>query len=158
MRQFRDSRGIQQEYRTAVATAGLLLCAPVLTAGPLEESREDPRVAEIVTTGVRDKPLAKLPRSANVITAEDIALSPNVNITDLLAREANVVLRSLTGSDRFAGVDICGQGDTNGSNVLVLVDGFSINEADLSGSDFSSVALDQVDRIEVELVCGPNRS
>ena len=55
-------------------------CLPFNTyAGALEESVNNPRIDEIVTTGVRERPLAELPRSANIITAEDIALSPAAN-------------------------------------------------------------------------------
>ena len=130
----------------------MLICACLpasVMAGPLEEGRTNPRVDEIVTTGVRERPISALPRSANVITAEDIALSPSANILDLLAREANLNLRTLFGSAKFGGVDIRGQGDTYSSNVLVLIDGVKINAADLSGADFSSIPLDRVDRIEV---------
>lgn len=108
---------------------------------------EDPD--EIVVTGIRPRPLLDVPRSVTVITAADIAASPTVNFVDLLAREANVVVRSFTGNDKFAGVDVRGMGDTFVSNVLVLVDGVQLNPPDLAGPDFASVALDQVDRIEI---------
>ncbi|MGI9289672.1 MAG: TonB-dependent receptor [Gammaproteobacteria bacterium] len=135
-----------------VCRLAVLVCAsvPALSAAnTLEEGRADPLVDEIISTGVRDRTLAELPRSAVVITAEDIALSPSANILDLLSREANLNLRSLFGTTKFGGVDIRGQGDTYNSNVLVLIDGVKINAADLSGADFSSLPLDQVERIEV---------
>jgi len=108
-----------------------------------------PAVEEIITIGVRERRLAELPRSATVITAEDIALQPSTNIVDLLSREANLNLRSVSGNDKFSGVDIRGQGDTYSSNVLVMVDGVRLNAADLSGADFSSVPLEQIERVEV---------
>ncbi|MEQ8661325.1 MAG: TonB-dependent receptor, partial [Gammaproteobacteria bacterium] len=104
---------------------------------------------EIVVTGTRESRVWDTPRSVAVITADDIARSTTGNIVDLLAREANVNLRSFFGHDKFAGVDIRGMGDTFASNVLVLVDGVRLNEVDLSGADFSSIPLDQVERIEV---------
>jgi outer membrane receptor protein involved in Fe transport len=131
---------------------GVFVCAlspSFVRAGALEEGRSDPRVDEIITTGVRDRPLAELPRSANIITAEDIALTPAANIVDLLSREANLNLRSFYGNTKKSGVDIRGQGDTYTSNVLVMVDGIRLNSADLSGADFSSLPLDQVGRIEI---------
>jgi outer membrane receptor protein involved in Fe transport len=126
---------------------GLLVC--VLEAAAADTDQNQPRVEEIIVTGISEKPLADLPRSASVITASDIALSPSVNVVDLLAREANLVLRSTVGNEKFSGVDIRGQGDTYSNNVLLLVDGFTVNEADLSGADYSLVALDQIERIEV---------
>jgi len=108
-----------------------------------------PRVETLIVTGMREQPLAELPRSAAAITAADIELSPSLNIVDLLAREANVVLRSTAGNDKFSGVDIRGQGDTYSSNVIVMVDGIRLNAEDLSGADFSVVPLDQIERVEV---------
>jgi outer membrane receptor protein involved in Fe transport len=135
--------------------AGVLLCllfpftVQTVFAGALEDSLQNPRVEQIVTTGVRDRPLASLARSATIITADDIALLPSSNIVDLLAREANLNLRSVAGNAKFSGVDIRGQGDTYSSNVLVLVDGVALNAADLSGADYSAVPLEQIERIEV---------
>jgi iron complex outermembrane receptor protein len=133
--------------RLAVAVCASLPC--IAAAGALDDSRANPRVDEIVTTGVRQQLLAELPRSGNIITAEDIALSPAANLVDLLSREANLNLRSLYGNTKRSGVDIRGQGDTYTSNVLVMVDGIQLNASDLSGADFSSIPLGQVERIEV---------
>ena len=104
---------------------------------------------EVVVTGLRSAPVVLIPRSVSVITQDDIRLAPSGTLVELLAREANVNLRSLTGNDKFAGVDIRGMGDTYTSNVVVLVDGVRLNSPDLQGADFSSVALDQIERIEI---------
>jgi outer membrane receptor protein involved in Fe transport len=106
-------------------------------------------IDEIVVTGISTRLLADVPRSVSVITADEIALAPASDLTELLAREANVNLRSVTGNDKFAGVDIRGLGDTFVSNVLVLVDGIRLNPPDLAGADFASVALPQVERVEI---------
>lgn len=104
---------------------------------------------EVVVTGLREQRLLQAPRSMAVITAEDIANSASSNLVDLLAHEANVNLRSFFGNDKFSGVDIRGMGDTFVSNVLVLIDGVRLNAIDLSGVDFSSIPLDQIERIEI---------
>jgi len=103
----------------------------------------------IVVTGVRPRPLVSVPKSVTLISAGDIAASPATGLADLLAQEANVNLRSVTGNDKFAGVDIRGMGDTYVSNVLVLVDGVRLNPPDLAGADLASVSLQQIERIEV---------
>ncbi len=132
---------------------GMALLCGVATAADADfdsrESTANPRIDEMVVTGMRQIRLAELPRSATVITAEDIALSPSTNIVDLIAREANVQLRAFVGNEKFSGVDIRGQGDTYASNVLVLVDGIRLNPADQAAPDYSSLPLDQVERIEV---------
>ena len=104
---------------------------------------------ELVVTGTHVETAWATPRSVTVINAADIARATSNNLVDLLAQEANVNLRSLFGNDKFATIDIRGMGDTAGSNVLVLIDGVRINAVDLSGTDFSSIPLDQIERIEV---------
>jgi outer membrane receptor protein involved in Fe transport len=104
---------------------------------------------EVIVTGVRPAPVPAIPRQVTIISAQDIALAPSTSLVDLLAREANLNLRSVTGNDKFAGVDIRGMGDTFVSNVLVLVDGVRWNSPDLSGADLGSIALAQIERIEV---------
>lgn len=104
---------------------------------------------EIVVTGVRPTPLADATKSVTVITAADVARSPATSLAGLLAAEANLNLRSVTGNDKFAGVDIRGSGDTYVSNVLVLVDGVRLNPPDLSGPDLSGIALANIERIEI---------
>lgn len=118
-------------------------------AGDVAARAAAPPVEELLVTGTRKVTPWQAPRAVTVITAEDIARSPSTSLVDLLAREANVTLRSFFGNDKSAGVDIRGQGDTFVSNVLVLVDGVRLNAPDLSGADFSSLPLDQIDRIEV---------
>jgi len=136
---------------------GRLVCLCLLFAGlpaafaedRIDAARANPLIDEIITTGIRERRLAELPRSATVITAEDIALAPSTNIVDLLAREANLNLRSTVGNEKFSGVDVRGQGDTYSSNVLALVDGLLLNAPDLSGADYSTIPMDQIERIEV---------
>jgi iron complex outermembrane receptor protein len=134
------------------AAAMLLVCivaSMVLPADIHARQADTGPVDEIVVTGIRPQRLPEVARSVTVITAADIAASPTVSLVDLLAREANVVMRSFTGNDKFASVDVRGMGDTSVSNVLVLVDGVQLNSPDLAGPDFASVALDQIERIEI---------
>jgi iron complex outermembrane receptor protein len=117
-----------------------------------EESDERARfeLEEIVVTATREEDeIRKVPKNVTVITSEDIEQASSNNIVDLLARESNVNLRSFFGHDKGAGVDIRGMGDTYVSNVIVMVDGFRLNSPDLSGPDFSSIPLDQIERIEI---------
>lgn len=126
--------------------AAVLLCLPLVTAAELPQADG---VAQIVVTGIRPAPIAELSRSVTVITEQDIARSPATGLAGLLAAEANLNLRSVTGNDKFAGIDIRGSGDTFVSNVLVLVDGQRLNAPDLAGPDLAAVALDSIERIEI---------
>ena len=78
----------------------------------------------VVTASRQEEEVRETARNVTVITAEDIAGATSNFVPDLLAREANVSLRSFYGTDKNAGVDIRGMGQTSSSNVLVLVDGF----------------------------------
>jgi iron complex outermembrane receptor protein len=55
----------------------------------------------------------------------------------------------VTGNGRSYRVDLRGFGETAQSNTLVLVDGRRINQADLSGTDWTLIPLDRVKRVEI---------
>ena len=117
-------------------------------AAPAERPRFE--LEEVVVTGTRiEDPVRDVARNITVITAEDIEQAPSNSIVDLLAREANINPRGFFGTDKQAGVDIRGMGDTFVSNVLVLVDGYRLNPPDLAGPDFSTIPLEQIERIEI---------
>jgi len=103
----------------------------------------------VVTASGAEEQLRRIPRNVTVITSEDIDQAPSNNLVDLLAREANVNPRSIMGTDKQAGIDLRGMGDTFGSNVVVMVDGFRLNPSDMAGPDFSAIPLDQIERIEI---------
>ncbi|MFO7684986.1 MAG: TonB-dependent receptor [Desulfobacterales bacterium] len=133
-----------------------------LIGSPLSNAQEATRDAEedraksrfqmeevvVTATGLAEE-VREVARNVTVITAEDIAQGPSNYVPDLLSREANVNLQSLYGTDKQAVVDIRGMGQTSTSNVLVLVDGFRLNSPDLAGPDFSTVPIDQIERIEI---------
>ena len=129
-------------------TRGIVIGLGVIVC-PSFADGSDSKLEEVFVTGVRAETLAKIPRSVTVITAEEIARAASNDIVSLLAREANLNVRSVTGNDKFSGIDIRGMGDTFSSNVVVLVDGARLNAPDLSGPDFSAISLGQIERIEV---------
>ena len=103
----------------------------------------------VVTAASVDGSTFTVPHGMTVITASDIADSAATSLSDLLSRQAGLHLKSTSGNDKNASIDIRGMGDTAVSNVLVLVDGVRLNEADLSGANLSSIALADIDRIEI---------
>ncbi len=105
---------------------------------------------EIVVTAARtEEPIKNIPKNVTVITREDIEQAPSNNIVDLLNREAGINLRSMFGNDKQAVIDVRGMGATAGSNVVVMIDGVKMNASDMSGVDFSSILLEQIERIEI---------
>ncbi len=112
-----------------------------VSAGPLEEM--------VVTATRYPKGLDSIPANVSVITAEEIENSVARNIPDLLRVEAGLHVADIAGNRATYTVDIRGFGETAALNTLVLVDGRRINAADLSGTDWTTMPLDRVDRIEI---------
>lgn len=103
----------------------------------------------IVTATPFQTNASSIPHNVSIITANDIDKSNAVSLADLLSREANLNLKSFSGTDKNTSIDMRGMGDTAVSNVLILVDGVRLNESDLSGADLSTIAVAQIDRIEI---------
>jgi len=139
----------------SIAIALLLPSSSLYAQDIAREETEDAAIPrfeldEIVVTATRvEEPITDIPRNVTVITSGDIEQAPSNNIVDLIVRESGISLRSFFGNDKQAVIDIRGMGDTAPSNVIVMVDGMRLNSADLTGADFSSIPLDQVERIEI---------
>lgn len=106
-------------------------------------------IEEVIVHGTKPFSTIELPRSITVINADDIQNIAATSLTEILAQQANISLTSFSGNSKFTSIDIRGSGDTSGSNVLVLVDGIKMNIADLSGTDFSTIPLENIERIEI---------
>lgn len=134
-------------HHTRLLLLATLIAGPSLTSFAAEDTAT---LEEIQIVGMHDNEAFKgLPHSVNVITSEEVARSPYSSVAELLSREAGLNLKSFYGNDKKASIDIRGMGDTAVSNVLVLIDGVKLNEFDLSGADFSTIALSQIERVEI---------
>ena len=152
-----SSRSIGESFvsSTTISALGILILMLAVRVSDASELTPNTSAAdslhlqEIVVTGTTPIPLFDLPRSASIITAQDIESSGAANLAELIARQANVTLTSYTGNEKFSQLDIRGSGDTSSSNVLILVDGVRNNLLDLSGADLSLIAMQQIERIEI---------
>ena len=107
-------------------------------------------MAEVVVTATRqEEKISSVPANATVITETDIKNSTAYDIPDLLRNQVGVYVNDIAGNRRSYIVDLRGFGETASLNTLVLVDGRRINQADLSGSDWSLIPLDRVKKIEI---------
>jgi len=88
-------------------------------------------------------------KAITVIDRHMIEGSHAENIVDLLKGQANIVVRDTSGVGAKAQVDLGGFGETASSNSVVLVDGRRVNTPDLSGTDWTQVPIDQIERIEI---------
>lgn len=136
---------------TSSRLAGICLVTALATShlGFCDTIRDQPQpLSDVTIYGTSDTVLQQ-PKSVTVIDRQAIMNAPGNSLIDLLSREANISLRSFTGDDKYGGIDIRGMGDSFSSNVLILVDGVRLNAPDLSGADFSTLSLGQIERIEV---------
>ncbi|GBE31146.1 MAG TPA: TonB-dependent receptor [Nitrospirae bacterium] len=131
-----------------IKMAPYMLLFSLVSAGPAFGVEN--QMGEVVVTANRYQEEVKdIPANVTVITEKDINNSTAQNIPELLRDQVGVQVSDITGSHRYYTVDLRGFGETAGSNTLVLVDGRRVNEADLSGTDWTQIPLSRVERIEI---------
>lgn len=91
----------------------------------------------------------QVPASVQVYTQEEIKESGAKNIVEFFEKKTTFTVFDYYGTGRIVNVDLAGFGDTAPSNIAVLVNGRKLNPIDLSGIDWSSVPLDEIEKIEV---------
>ncbi|MCX5707708.1 MAG: TonB-dependent receptor [Candidatus Omnitrophica bacterium] len=105
---------------------------------------------KIVVTPYRyEDEINKAPTALSVIGQAQIRQSNAQTIPDLLRSQTGIVVRDWYGNNTKVSTDIRGFGEQAGVNTVVLIDGRRINEVDLSGSDWTQIPLNQVEKIEV---------
>ncbi|MGB5278459.1 MAG: TonB-dependent receptor [Gammaproteobacteria bacterium] len=105
--------------------------------------------AVVVSAARTEQSVLTTPASITVITREQIDASGARHINDVLRGQGGVQLNDLYGDGSRASVDMRGFGETAGSNTLVLVDGRRLNNPDIAAPDLNSIALEDVERIEI---------
>lgn len=74
-------------------------------------------------------------------------------LSEVLATEANVTMRSFSGNASSAEVDLRGYGENSGLRTLILVDGQPLNRADMGAPSWLEVPLSRI--AQVEILRGP---
>lgn len=132
----------------------LMIAMPVFAQPPPVSQKgqvgETVDLEEVVVTASRfQEEIRTVPANVTVITVESIKNSTARNIPDLLRSQVGVHVNDITGNGRSFSVDLRGFGAAAPTNTLVLVDGRRVNQPDLSGTDWSLISLDRVERIEI---------
>ncbi|MCL2130429.1 MAG: TonB-dependent receptor plug domain-containing protein, partial [Treponema sp.] len=92
---------------------------------------------------------AGVPAQVTVITAEDIAASGAVNITDVLELVPGIRFSGgLSGAGSEA-ISMRGFGENSYGRVLILLDGNKLNNPDMKAANWNAIPLSDVERIEV---------
>ncbi|RJO63536.1 MAG: TonB-dependent receptor [Candidatus Omnitrophota bacterium] len=111
---------------------------------------EEIDLEKIVITPFRySHSLGTVPASVTIISSQDIENSNAETIVDVLRASPGIVVRDYYGTGNKATVDLRGFGEFAASNTLVLIDGRRVNEIDLSGTAWTQIPLDTVERIEI---------
>lgn len=111
---------------------------------------EKPTMDTVVVTAARqEEKISSVPANVTVIAEKEIARSPAETVPELLRTVAGVVVNDITGNGRNITVDLRGFGETAGLNTLLLIDGRRVNQADLTGVDWTLIPKDRIERIEI---------
>lgn len=140
----------------------LILSLCLVLAQDQEQPEQKPPTLEKVeriSTATRTEadPLL-VPSSTTVITREDIRTSYALNVVDVLKRYAGVFPSVIDKTHQGTFVDLRGfnTGSAGGQNTLVLVDGRKTNDPSSSATDWPTIPLENIERIEI--VRGPAAS
>lgn len=105
--------------------------------------------AVIVSATRTEESLLTTPASITVITRGQIDATGARHIDEVLRGQGGVQINDLFGDGSRSSVGMRGFGETAGSNTLVLVDGRRLNNPDIAAPDLNSIALEDVERIEI---------
>jgi vitamin B12 transporter len=138
----------------------VLLAASLLGGGSVQAATQPQVVSSpnslvvrdtlVVTASLAPESAASLPASVDVVTAEEIAARQSVAVLDLLRTLPGVAIVQSGSPGKAASLFVRGTGS---NQTLVLWNGVSLNDPAFGGFDWSSLATDGLDRIEV--VRGP---
>ena len=93
--------------------------------------------------------IEKLPRNVDIITREYIEKVNPMTVPDLLKGLPGIYVQELNGYGTQATVTMRGFGENGGLRVLVTVDGRRQNLLDLNGHDWSTIPVENIERIEI---------
>lgn len=132
--------------RAPLAAAIMLLSTSIAVAAV-----EDTKIEKVYVSGTRSEstqlPLAT---TITVIDAEQIRLSGATQIAEVLRAQAGIQLQDLDGSGgRNVTISLRGFGANAANNTLVMVDGRKLNNPSLAGPALNTIALKDVERIEI---------
>ena len=122
----------------------------LVSSVPLPANANETELEPVIVTATRSPQSSNPTASAvSVITREMIDASDAENVAQVIRNATGVQLADLYGDGSRALVSVRGFGATAPSNVLILVDGRRLNNPDIAAPDISSVALKDVERIEI---------
>lgn len=103
-----------------------------------------------VTATKNTRTLSEVPGRVSVITAEQMALTPSLTVTDHLRTTSGVNARGTFGLISMRpNVTLRGLSNEEQARTLVMVDGVPVNNSDTGGVNWNSISTTNVKQIEV---------
>ena len=129
-------------YSLAAICAVMLLTNSAWAAPTEEEGLLD---SIVITATKTEADVRDLPASVSVITAEDIERANVKSVEDILRYRTGFYVKDMSGTQ---GTKISMRGMSQ-SGVLVMVDGISINNGYTGGTNWASIPVNTIERIEI---------
>ncbi len=131
----------------------LALCtiaAPAFAA-VVHDNLNPPAFEQVVVTATRSEQTSiDIPATIVVINAAEIQHSGAQTLPDLLRSRAGIQVQDVVGAgSRGTTLVMRGFGSNAANNTLILLDGEKLNNPSLAAPDLSSIALSDIDRIEI---------
>jgi len=128
----------------------IIWLAALMAVTPITASAETQDLGQLNVTSSRvETPSATSSKPVTIINRKTIEDSHAGSIVDLLKGQANIVVRDTSGVGAKSQIDLGGFGESSAANNVVLIDGRRVNNPDLSGTDWTQIPLDQIERIEI---------
>ena len=114
-------------------------------------SEQGPELNAVVVTASKfEEDVQTVPSFVTLITQKDIQASGVKTVNEAIMRIGGVLGRpSLYGGNEYS-LDLGGFGDAASSNMVIVIDGVPYKQGDASEIRLSSLAIDQVQRIEIQ--------
>ncbi|MDO9513167.1 MAG: TonB-dependent receptor [Elusimicrobiota bacterium] len=104
----------------------------------------------VVTAERRDEDITKIAANIDVITSAELEKSGADSIAEILENYAGIHLRSASGNESLANIDLRGFGGDNPfGKTLILLNGRRLNRPDMASINWLQIAPDSIERIEI---------
>ncbi len=133
--------------KTVLAAVISVVTAPVFA----DDALKDKDIETMLVSATRfEGPAMPIATNITVIDKEQISKSGVAAVTDVLRSQAGIQLRELGGTGgRNTTVSMRGFSDNAANNTLIIVDGRKLNNPTLAVPALNSIALKDVERIEI---------
>ncbi|AEJ20699.1 TonB-dependent receptor [Gracilinema caldarium] len=126
-----------------------LLVALFVLGAASQLQAQSPDLSFVVSANRVSEEQRTVPAQVHVISAQDIAESGAANLVELLKTVPSIATYTALSGPGSEMVTMRGFGENGFGRVLVLVDGRRLNNPDMQNINWNSIALSDIERIEV---------